>query len=72
MTDELIPLHCPKCGECIKQTASELDLDKPFNCGKCGASVYIGELKTPSGKTLLEDGADRLRDALKGIKGFKP
>ena len=72
MSQENITLHCPKCGENAFQTSANLDLNNSFTCSKCGASVRIGELKTPSGKTLLEHAADMMRDAFNGIKGFKP
>lgn len=72
MADTIIPLHCPKCGERSMQFTGDLDLDKPFTCGKCGANVHVRELKTPAGISILDHSTNIARDAFKGIKGFKP
>lgn len=72
MADETIALHCPKCHERVLNVSADLDPDKPLTCGKCGAVVKIGELKTPSGDSLLDHVANLARNAFKGIKGFKP
>ena len=67
-----IELRCPKCNERAMKVSANLDFDKPFTCNGCNAVVKIGELKTPSGDSLLDHTANIARDAFKGIKGFKP
>lgn len=72
MSDTQISLHCPKCGESLIQRTDNLDLEKPITCAACGTTSHVREFKTASGQSLIDYVADLARDALKGIKGFKP
>ena len=67
-----VTLHCPSCGASAFEASEDIDLEKPFICGKCGASAYTKDLKTESGQTLQEYAVNLAREAFKGIKGFKP
>ena len=67
-----VPLYCPKCRKPFKQPAtSKPNLKSPLVCPSCKARVFASELKTRAGKTIAETSADMIRDALKGVKGFK-
>jgi len=72
MNSKIIELYCPKCNEQTAETPADLNTNKPFTCKKCGAVIAWSELKTSSGAKLKDHLANKLRNAFKGVKGFKP
>ena len=58
--DEQVPLNCPHCGG-QAEPATYVRLAEEHKCEQCGGSSLIGDLKTPSGKSVL----DHLRDIAK-------
>jgi predicted RNA-binding Zn-ribbon protein involved in translation (DUF1610 family) len=72
VSNNSIDLHCPNCGVRAMEDTGDLDLDQPFNCGKCGVRVFVRDLNTRSGRSILNCDTKILGDSFEEVKEFKP
>ncbi len=72
MPKYLTDLRCPRCKKSAMKVAANADVTKRLTCVHCGHANKIGELKTPSGKSLNDHLAKIAMDALARVKGVKP
>ena len=60
MTEPEFTLSCPKCKTDLGVVPAAT-FEDIFECPACGASVIVGDLMTPMGKTLAECDPDVLQ-----------